>query len=71
MKHYAISISTWNKDDVHYFDTLVEAQKEWENICNHKNAIKTDGGKNVIHTNPKLGYLSNSYYKTRYQASWL
>ena len=71
MKHYAIFINTWNKDDVRYFETIEEAQAEWEKICNHKDALKTDGGKNVIHTNPKLGYLSNLYYKTRYQASWL
>lgn len=71
MKHYAIFIRTWNKDDVMYFDSLEDAHAEWDKISNHKNALKTDGGKNVTHTNPKLGYLSNFYYRTSYKASWL
>ena len=71
MNRYAIIIRTWNKDDVMYFDSFEDAQAEWDKICNHKNAMKTDGGKNVVHTNPRLGYLSNFYYTTRYQASWL
>lgn len=71
MKPYAIIIKTWNKDDVRFFDTFEEAQAEWETICNHKHALKTDGGKNVVISNPRLGYMSNLYYKTYYQASWL
>lgn len=71
MKHYAIFISTWNKDDVRYFDSFEEAQAEWDKICSHKNALKTDGGKNVIIASSAPGYLNYLYSKTRYQASWL
>lgn len=71
MKPYAIFKSTWNRDDVLLFDTIEEAMEEWDRICGHRDAVKTDGGKNVWHTNPKLGYLSNFYYRTRFQASWL
>lgn len=71
MKPFAIIIKTWNKEDVRFFDSLEEAQTEWNKICNHRHALKTDGGKNVCHTNPRLGYWSNFYYKTSYQASWL
>ncbi len=71
MKPYAIFINTWNKHDVRLFDTLEEAKAEWDKICSHPHAIKTDGGKNVTHTNPKLGYLSNSYYTKHFQASWI
>ena len=67
---FAIFIHTWNKDDVMFFDDFAEAQKEWENICSKRNALKTDGGKNVVVANPRLPYLSYIYSKTSYQRSW-
>lgn len=71
MKPYAIIIKTWNKDDVRFFDTLEEAQAEWDNICSHKNAVIADKGKNVTISSSAPGYLNYIYSKTSYQATWL
>lgn len=67
---YAIFVSTWNKNETKTFGTIREAEKEWDKICANKYALKTDGGKNVVISNPRLGYLSNFYFTTHYQKSW-
>ena len=67
---YAIFISYWNRDDVMLFDTLDEAQKEWEKIRSKRNARETDGGKNIVISDPKQGGVGIIYSKVWYQRSW-
>ena len=56
---YAIFISKWNEEDVKYFDNLDEAKAEWNKILADRNALETDGGKNVVVSDPRLPWLSN------------
>ena len=67
---YAIFISYWNKDDVKSFDNFDEAQKEWEKIRTNKNALETDGGKNVVISDPRQGGVGRIYSTIHYQRSW-
>ena len=67
---FAIIVKYWNKDEVKFFETIEEAERAWEEVCNMKFALKTDGGKRVVVSNPRLGYLSNLYAKVSFQKSW-
>ncbi len=70
-KKYVIFCKEWNKEYTLEFQTLEEAQKEWDRICSDRHALKSDGGKNVSLSYPELGWESNRYAKRSYQACWI